>query len=100
MREKELRALANCSICGNKILATGLPLFWRVRIERFGVDLHAVQRLQGLTLLLGGYAQLASVMGPDEDLAQPVMDEVTLAVCETCALSGRHSIAGLAELAS
>ncbi len=38
MKERELREHATCSLCRQKIGHTGLPLFWVVRIERFGID--------------------------------------------------------------
>ncbi|HOX08711.1 MAG TPA: hypothetical protein PK280_20115, partial [Planctomycetota bacterium] len=83
MREAELRKYCKCSICGKKIGEAGMLLFWRVRIERFGVDLGAVQRQDGLAAMLNGHAALARVMGPDEEMAKAVMEPVTLAVCET-----------------
>lgn len=97
MKEKELRQHADCSLCGNKILAGGIPLFWRLTIERFGVDLAPIQRQQGLTMMLGNSAVLAQVMGPDEDMAKPVMDPVTLTVCESCGTSVRRPVAAFAE---
>lgn len=96
MKEQELRNHAVCSLCDNKILSTGLPLFWRVTVERFGIDIGAVSRLQGLTMTLGSPA-LASAMGADEDMAIPVMEAVTITVCEKCALDSR-CIASLAEI--
>jgi hypothetical protein len=41
LKESELRKHAVCSLCKKKILANGLPFFWRVKIERFGL-MHAV----------------------------------------------------------
>jgi len=97
MKESELRKHTTCSICGQKILAAGVSLFWRVTVERFGLELQALNRLQGLAMMLGGHAGLASVMGPDEDLARPVMDRLTLTVCERCAVEDT-CIARLGEL--
>ena len=37
MKEKELRKHTTCSLCRGKIMAGGIPLFYRVTIERFGV---------------------------------------------------------------
>ena len=97
MKEAELRKYATCSLCHCKILQAGIPLFWRVTIERFGIDLRAMQRQIGLGMMLN--PQLAMVMGPDEDLAGPMMDKVVLTVCEECACSREiiHIVA-LAEL--
>ena len=84
MKEKELREAADCALCGKKIGAFGIPMFWRVKIERHGVKLDAVQRQQGLTMMLGGHAGLAMVMGADEEMTIPMMEPVTITVCETC----------------
>ena len=98
MKESELRKHTDCSLCGKKVLASGLPLFWRVKIERFGIKMNAVSRQQGLTMMLGGHALLAQIMGADEDMAEPVMDAVTLTICENCACNNQHVVAGLAEM--
>jgi len=99
MKERELRQHATCSLCEEKIGHTGLPLFWRVKIERFGIDMRAVQRQTGLAMMLGGNAAIAAAMGPDEDLAA-VIDEVTLTVCETCAVDRGLPVAALSECAA
>ena len=83
MRETELRESARCALCGHLIGVAGLPLFWRVRIERHGIDLAAVRRQSGLALLLGS-AALALAMGPDDDLTTQLIEPVTLTVCECC----------------
>lgn len=62
MKEKELREHADCSICGKPIGNSGLPLFWKVTVERFGLNVDAVKRQQGLGMMLG--AHIAMVMGP------------------------------------
>lgn len=94
MKERELRQHATCSLCRKAIGHTGLPLFWRVKIERFGIDMAAAQRQQGLGMMIGG--PLAMVMGPDEDLAH-LIHETTLTVCEACALERDLPVAALAE---
>lgn len=94
MKERELRQHATCSLCNKAIGRSGLPLFWRVKIERFGLDIAALQRQQGLGMMIGG--PLAMIMGPDDDLAKPMMDPVTLTVCETCAMESDFSVGELA----
>jgi hypothetical protein len=56
-----------------------------VSVSRYGLDARALSRQQGLAMHMGS-AALAMVMGPDEDIAQQLMEPVTLAVCETCAM--------------
>lgn len=96
MKEQELFRYTDCAACRQKIGHTGPPLFWRVTIERFGVDLAKVRRQDGLAVMLGS-ARLAAVMGPDEELATPMMEPVTVALCETCAMGqpGQVSIMSL-----
>lgn len=96
MKERELRQHGTCSLCRKKVLHTRLPLFWRVTVERFGVHVDRVQRQTGLSMMLGN-ANLALHMGPDETMADPVMEAAVLTVCETCAVDGRLPVAALAE---
>ncbi len=94
MKEKELREAAICEICNKPIGASGVPLFYRVRIERYGLNARALQRQQGLTAMLDGHAALAAIMGPNEDIADKI-SSTEITVCETC--SGKQiSIAILA----
>lgn len=82
-------------MCGQKIGHARLPLFWRVRIERYGVKIDAVQRQTGLAMMLDGHAALAAVMGPDEDMAEKILSK-EITVCEDCAMR-QTVIAVLAE---
>ena len=84
MKETELRKHAACSLCGRKIGASGLPLFWVVTLERFGLQTEAMRRRDGLTALLGGHVRIAQAMGCDEEMATS-LSKAVLTVCETCA---------------
>jgi len=99
VKETELRKHATCTLCRNPTLASGLPLFWRVTVERFGVDMRAVQRQAGLGAFLG-HAGLAAVMGPDEDMATPMTEPEVVTVCETCGVQSVFPISALAEIAA
>lgn len=98
MKEMELRKHATCSVCKKGIGHTGLPLFWTLKIERFGIKMDVVKRQDGLAAMLGGNSTLAHVMGTDEEMTEPVMNTVELTLCESCAME-EHIIAVLAELA-
>lgn len=98
MKEAELRAIAKCAFCYKPFGHTGLLFFWRVTIERHGVDAQAVQRQDGLAQFLGS-SRLANVMGDDRDMTKPVMEPVTLTVCERCAVSPNTVFALLIEAA-
>ncbi len=84
MKEDELRANAVCSICKNKIGQAMLPSFWTLDVERHMLNLDALERQQGLTMMLGGHAGLAGALGPNEDMTRSVLKK-HLSVCERCA---------------
>lgn len=84
IRERELREIAKCAICGQPFGESGLPLFWRLRLTRYGVDTEAVRRQDGLGALLGS-SGLAMVMGTDEPMATAIDGPTEITVCESCA---------------
>lgn len=98
MKEKELRKYTLCANCHTDICSSGLPLFWRVKIERFGIDMNAVRRQDGLTAFLGGQSLLAQVVGPDEEMTQDMLKPVTVAICDACAMKPDLCLAVLAFL--
>ena len=98
MKEQELRQAAVCGLCHRKVLESGIPLFYRIRIERHGINLGAVQRQAGLEMQLGNSVRLAQVMGPDEEMTRPMMEPIEFTVCEECSTNQRHCVARLAEV--
>lgn len=75
-----------CAKCGKGVMHTGLPLFYRVRIERMGIDLNAVRTQHGLELMLGSPA-IADVFSPHNAIANPIPDSlVEVLICETCSM--------------
>jgi hypothetical protein len=97
MKEKELRELAECGVCHKPFGHTGIPLFWRVRVTRYGINLRTVKAQDGLAQMMGGSSELAAVMGPDKDMASPVMGPVEVTVCEACANDKLFMIMAIAE---
>lgn len=83
MKEKELRKVAICGLCNKKIGESGLPLFMRVTVKRYGLKAQALSRQTGLEMMRGAAAGLAQVLGPDEDMAE-IITENTITVCATC----------------
>lgn len=94
MKENELRKHLTCSACRKKIMHTGVPLFWTVTVNRYGIRADRVKRQDGLAAFMGSTV-LANIMGTDEDMAEPVMDTVTLTLCEACACDGAPPIAAM-----
>jgi hypothetical protein len=98
MKRAELLKHATCSLCNLPIGKSGLPLFWKVTVERFGLDVPAIQRQDGMGQMMGGHHGLAAFMGPDEDMAKSVMDPAIATICETCATGKSTLVAILAEV--
>jgi hypothetical protein len=47
MKEEELRRNAVCSCCGKKIGNAGIPSFWTVSVDRWGLDKTRVRFIKG-----------------------------------------------------
>lgn len=94
MKQEEFRKHTKCSLCGNGIAKSGLPLFSVVTFQRYGLDVGAIKRQDGLSALMGGHHALAAVMGPNEDMAKPIGGPSESTVCETC-LMEPHVLARL-----
>lgn len=83
MKAAELVRHSQCDLCGGSTLRP-IPIFYVVTVARLGVLVDACQRSVALAQVLGS-AQLAEVMGPDEDLTRTLLEPQTLTVCEGCA---------------
>lgn len=78
-----------CAACGKGVMHTGLPLFWTVDVQRWGIDAQAVRRQHGMEQVFGGGAGAAVAMadifssGP---IARPLdpAPPLRLLVCEAC----------------
>jgi len=86
MNEKELIEKSKCAGCGKPFGHTGLPLFWRLKIERIGVRVDALRRHDAMATFLGS-RELAGVFSTESTLTDPVMEAVEITLCEECALS-------------
>lgn len=75
--------IEKCKLCERGVAAGGI-VFYRVKLEQFGLDHNAIMQQHGLELQLGGHAALAQVMGPDNDLARSLSDEKTVCICGEC----------------
>mgnify|MGYP001571332043 CR=1 FL=1 len=82
MKEEELRKLSICGVCQEKIGKSGSSLFFKATLELYCLDFNALNKQQGLTMMLGS-AKLAEVMGTGEDLANKI-DTSVLSVCYNC----------------
>lgn len=80
MRAGELQP---CALCGQGVMHNGVPLFWRIELQRLGVDLAAARQVAGMETFFGNVA-LARVF-TDPEIASPVGEARTILVCESCA---------------
>lgn len=48
MKETELRSMAKCGICDKPILQTGIPIFWKLKMQRFGICELCFQKMISL----------------------------------------------------
>jgi hypothetical protein len=89
--------IKKCAICNNGMMHTGNPVFYTVKIQSHIFDLGACKRQTGLEMMLGGHAQLANIMGPDEDMVKPLSKEINAWICQDCAIENLTSIISLLE---
>lgn len=76
--------IQQCVVCHRGLMHAGTPLFWKISLQRMGLDRRAIEETAGLEMMMGSVA-LARVMGPDPDIAKPLDAERTVLVCEPCA---------------
>lgn len=86
-----------CLGCGRGVMASGSIAFYRITIERLGVNMPAVKRQAGLEDFLGGQARIAFVMGEQEDIGLPIGDAQRGLICDDCAIKHVSCIAQLSE---
>lgn len=87
-----------CLMCGKGVMHTGIPLFYRVKLERFGVLANEVRRVAAMEQFMGGNVGIARAFH-DPELTQTMMPEVSGLVCETCSMKP-WPVAMLAETAN
>lgn len=87
-----------CALCRKGVMHANDITFYRVRIERFVVDLNAVQRAHGMEMMMGGNAVIANVMGPNEDLAKLFTGPHEILICSSCALRDKTPIAVIEDM--
>jgi hypothetical protein len=96
VKASELRV---CDLCGQGLMKSGLPLFYKLTIERMAVDMRAVTERHALEMLVGS-GTLAEVFAPTADIASPIHEANTLLVCEPCSTRMEHDcVARLNETA-
>lgn len=101
MTEITRQNLRPCACCGKGVLHTGVPLAWRVTVERIAFDRNVIAQQAGLEAMFGGSAAaigLADVFAPGPIGRTVDGTSVDLLVCETCAVERALPVGVLAEL--
>jgi len=94
MKKKDFKP---CIFCGKGMMHDGNILFFKVSIQRMGINMNAVKEQHGLEIMLGSPA-IASVMGPDSDIAKPIGIQAKGLICDTCACDKKTVLAQMAEM--
>lgn len=99
--ETEIRAsqVQQCGLCQQGIMHNQMPVFYVLRIQRFGVHLPGIQRTHGMEQFFGGNVQLARAMGADEVIAKSITPEGLIWICESCSTGRNGPVALIAEIA-
>lgn len=84
------REIQKCALCLQGVGAGHID-FFVVDVRRYVINHGAVQRQHGLEQFMGAAAPLASIMGPDEDMAKQISERSNLWICAECAY-GRNSV--------
>lgn len=83
-------ALAECMCCNRLILATEIPVFYRVTVQQCGVDKQVVDQRVGLAMQLGGGRDglaLSAIMGAHKKPVVVMSSPKPQNVCQRCAAS-------------
>jgi len=80
------RDLLKCVCCRQGLMHDRAMTFFRIRLTRFILDMQAIRRQHGLEMSFEPAPMLASIMGPDPDLALPLDPGFEALICEGCAM--------------
>jgi hypothetical protein len=86
------REITKCVCCGKGLSHGGLPLFWRVTLERFGLDAGAVRRTGAMEQYFDSPA-IAEVFSTGEPLGRRVDLSGPMLLCEPCVMDGARIVA-------
>lgn len=79
--------ITRCACCGKGVAHTGLPFFYRVTIERFGLDANACRRRNAMEEFFMPAPGLAEVFSTGEPLGKRFDLTARLLICETCSMN-------------
>jgi hypothetical protein len=100
MKVKDIKP---CFICKKGIGHAGMPIFFKITMQRYGLNARTVQQTLGLESFFGGVqdgAVLANVMGADPDIADKLEEEVSGLICFSCSTEKREPLMVMEELAN
>jgi hypothetical protein len=77
--------LTKCILCDKGVMHSGNPIFFRITIEQFVVDVQAARRVHGMEQLTGN-PEIARILGPSEDIAKVLNRKGPVLVCSDCSI--------------
>ena len=88
--------IQKCAMCNKGIMHDRSLTFYTVQIKYMVIDPGAIQRQHGLEMFMGGdhMAGIATVMGPDEDIAKELSSNSAW-LCMECAM--KHPLCAIQE---
>jgi len=83
LKENELRELATCRLCKEKIGTKRVIDMYVVNLERHFIDFEAIARKTGLELMMNGNVAIADELSPNEDMTK-LVDRDRFMICPDC----------------
>jgi len=80
------RDLLKCVCCQQGLMHDQAMTCFRIRLTRYIFDMQAIRRQHGLEMSFEPAPMLASIMGPDPDLALPLDPGFEALICEGFAM--------------
>ena len=87
--------IKNCIGCNKGVAHDGEITFYRISFDIMMFNAAAIKRQHGLEMMVGS-AMIASIMGPNEDLAVALGQPIHALVCDGCA--SKFPLAALHEI--
>lgn len=86
------RDLEKCRLCGRGMMHRNDIVFYRIKLDTMGIQADAVRQMHGMEMMMGAAAPLAQIMGPDPDIAKPVVESPAFLICMPCMMDPANSL--------
>lgn len=86
-----LSEIQKCAVCGQGLAKSNVATYYRLDLAVEMLDYRAIQRAQGLEMLIGN-AAIARAMGQDEKIGVEVARSKQVYICFDCGCKPLHDI--------